>query len=146
MAMLGFEAGFEARRAVFGIDEAAQRSIKALWPVIAQYVEGAVDGLLGGSKQLPQLAQIVIRNWEAIRKLEISHFTCLLGGELGDQYIESCRRTVEEEAALGLDARTRCGSGYFVLRAVIRGLTRKNRLSPARLGPRRLARFTAHCL
>ena len=45
---------------------------------------------------------------------KMAHFKALLGGNLDHRYAESCRHTVEREAAIGLDARIRSSSGNFV--------------------------------
>src|ERR1700689_5332166 len=84
-------------------------------------------------KSVPYVAEIVHENRDLIRNLETSHFKALLGGNLDDQYMESCRRTVEQEAAIGLDARMRSSAGNFVLRVALKALVRKHRLSPAKL-------------
>jgi methyl-accepting chemotaxis protein len=56
-----------------------------------------------------------------------------LGGSLDDQYVELCRTTVEQEAAIGLDGRMRSSAGNFVLRAAVRALARKHRFSSRHL-------------
>jgi hypothetical protein len=46
----------------------------------------------------------------------VAHFQALLQGKLDQRYAESCRQTVEQEAALGLDARMRSTAGSYVLK------------------------------
>ena len=48
-------------------------------------------------------------------------------------YFESCQETVEQEAALGFDARLRSTAGNYVLRAAIDALARKHRFAPGKL-------------
>jgi hypothetical protein len=56
-------------------------------------------------------------------------------GELENQYFESCRTTVEKEAALGFDARLPF-AGNFVMRAA-GCLAQKHRFSSRKLAKRR---------
>ena len=56
---------------------------------------------------LPRVGEIVNKNAELYSKLETAHFRSLLNGKLDRDYAESCRRTAEQEAAIGLDARVR---------------------------------------
>lgn len=79
------------------------------------------------------MAAVVVQNRDLIKKLEVSHLRALLSGELDDRYFESCQKTVEQEAALGFDARLRNTAGNFVLRAAMDALARKHRFSPRKL-------------
>ena len=101
--------------------------------MIAPRLEEAIDDILAGTKNVPHVAEIVIQNRDLIRKLEAAHFETLLGGNLDDQYVESCRKTVEQEAAIGLDARMRSSAGNFVLRAALKALVSKHRFSPTKI-------------
>src|SRR5437588_11941923 len=136
MKEAGFIGGFEARIKHFGLDDRARDIMKETWSVIAPNLEGAIDDALAATKALPHIAAIVIRHRDLIKQLETSHFEALLGGGLDSRYTESCRRTVEREAAIGLDARMRSTAGNFVLRATIKLLARRHWLSPRKLGDR----------
>jgi methyl-accepting chemotaxis protein len=133
MAIPGFETGLAARAKLFGIDAQAQERIKQMWPVVAPHLEGAIDELLAGTHCLPRVAEIVSQNWHAIRKLELAHFQALFSDTLDERYVTSCRSTVEQEAAMGLDARMRGTTGNFVLRAALGALAHKYRFSPAKV-------------
>ena len=69
-------------------------------------------------------------------KLALTHFEVLLAGNLDERYAESCRRTVEQEAALGFDARIRSTAGSYVLKAALDALARKHRFSSAKVAER----------
>jgi len=133
MELPGFLPGFDARRALFGLDERARELMRETWPVIAPHLGAAIDDVLAGMKSLPHVADVVIERSDLIRKLEASHFAALLGGSLDQRYVESCRRTVEQEAAIGLDARMRSSAGNFVLRAALEALARRRRFSSRKL-------------
>jgi Protoglobin len=74
----------------------------------------------------------VAGNRDMVKELEVAHFQALLQGKLDQRYAESCRQTVEQEAALGLDARMRSTAGSYVLKAAFDALARKHRFSAAR--------------
>jgi methyl-accepting chemotaxis protein len=59
-----------------------------------------------------------------------------MGGRLDRAYAESCRTTVEQEAAIGVDARIRSTSGAFVIKMSMDVLARKHRFSAARVAAR----------
>jgi methyl-accepting chemotaxis protein len=103
--------------------------MKEIWPVIAPCLDHAIDEVLAATQTLPHISSIVARNKGLLKQLEASHFEALLGGDLGERYVESCRRTVEREAALGLDSRMRSSAGNHVLRAAFKALARKHWLS-----------------
>ena len=124
---------FEARRALYRLDQRANAMLAAAWPVIAPHLEPAIDEMLRAVTQLPNITKAVTENKELIKGLELAHFRALLGGKIDEHYAESCRQTVRQEAAIGLDARVRSTSGSFVLRTALDALARKHRFSAARL-------------
>ena len=89
--------------------------------------------VLTAAGKLPHIADVIASKRALIKQLEVSHFQALLGGGLDNRYVESCRRTVEQEAAIGLDGRMRSTAGNHVLRAALRALARKHWFSSARL-------------
>lgn len=133
MAIPGFEAGFAARSALFGMDDQARDATRRAWPIISPHLESAIAEILAGTKHVPQVDEIVRQNWDSIRELELTHFQALFSGDLDERYMTSCRRTVEIEAAMGLDARMRSTTGNFVLKAALKALARKYRFSPNNL-------------
>ncbi len=99
--------------------------------MIAPNLDRAIDEILSALTVLPQVGEIATRNREFIKKLEVAHFTALFGADLDERYAESCRRTVEQEAALGFDARIRSTAGNYVLKAALDALARRYRFSSA---------------
>jgi methyl-accepting chemotaxis protein len=120
---------FEARLALYSIDDHARRTIKEAWPHIAPNLERAIDEILAATGALPLIGKIIAQNRDLLKKLELSHFRTLLGGNLDERYAESCRETVRQEAALGLDARIRSTAGNYVLKAALDALARKHAFS-----------------
>ena len=100
--------------------------------MIAPNLNRAIDEILSVLTLLPQVGEIARRNREVIKKLEVAHFTALFGGDLDERYAESCRRTVEQEAALGFDARIRSTAGNYALKAALDALARRYRFSSAK--------------
>jgi methyl-accepting chemotaxis protein len=125
--------GIEFRYGLYDLDAPARSAIKQLWPTIAPHLDKAVDDILNATARVPNIGAVITQHRAMIKKLEIEHLEALLSGELDGRYFDSCRRTVEQEAALGFDARLRSTAGNFVLRAAIDALTRKHRFSPRRL-------------
>jgi methyl-accepting chemotaxis protein len=124
--------GIEARYRLDGLDERARGRIKQLWPTIAPRLGEAVNAILDATKSLPRISETTAQHLDLIRRLEVAHLEALLSGDLGTHYFASCRRTVEQEATLGLDARFRSTAGNYLLLAAFKALSRKHRLSPAR--------------
>ncbi len=106
--------------------------MKRSWVVVAPLLDQAIDDFLMVAGKMPRLSEIVIPHRSLIKKLEVSHFESLLGGQLDERYINSCLKTVEEEAAIGFDGRIRSSAGNFVLRAILTALQRKHRFSTSR--------------
>ena len=125
--------GIESRYALYGFDARARLSIKHIWPTIAPHIEEAVEAILVAAAKLPHISDIALHHKDQIKSLEVAHLKSLLNGEIDADYQASCRKTVEHEAALGLDARFRSTAGNYILRAVIDALARKHRFSPRKL-------------
>ncbi|MCC6946620.1 MAG: hypothetical protein IT539_02535 [Bradyrhizobiaceae bacterium] len=127
--------GFDARLALYQLDERARRIVREVRPVILPVLDQAIDRWIVASDKLP-VADMIARHRGKIRALEIGHFEILLNGNLDHDYAESCGNMVREEAAFGLDGRVRSSVGNFVLRAAFDALIRKHRFSRARLAER----------
>jgi methyl-accepting chemotaxis protein len=131
--------GFEARLALHRIDDDVRAAVAEFWPVFAPHLDRAIDELIDAMTGLPSVgsiinaANIVREHRETIREIETAHFKILLSGDLDRRYAESCRHTVQQETALGLDARLRCTGGSFVLSAALQALERKRFLSSRKL-------------
>jgi len=102
---------FEARLSLYGLDDGSRRILADSWPVIAPHLEKAVDEIVIAVRVLPRIGAAVAQNEVFFKKLELAHFRALLGGKLDRDYAESCRHTVHQEAALGMDARIRSTGG-----------------------------------
>ena len=130
MDIPGFLPGFEARLRLFGLDERARSIMKETWPIIAPRLDKAIDDILLATRNLPHISQVIAQHRDLIKQLEASHFKALLDGGLDQQYFESCTKTVQQETAIGLDARMRSTAGNFVLRAALKAFARKYWFSP----------------
>jgi methyl-accepting chemotaxis protein len=125
--------GIEARYALYELDAPARKAIKRMWPTIAPQFDRAVDATLDATARVPNIGATMVQHRELIKTIELAHLEALLSGELDSRYFESCRKTVEQETALGFDARFRSTAGNFVLRAAMDALARKHRFSPRKL-------------
>ncbi|MGB6539131.1 MAG: methyl-accepting chemotaxis protein [Xanthobacteraceae bacterium] len=124
---------FDARLAMYGLDEQSLRIMGAVWPVIADALEPAIDEIADAVRVLPRIGVIVTQKADVFKKLELTHFRALLGGKLDQHYALSCRHTVEQEAALGFDGRIRSTAGSYLLKAALDALARKYRFSGAKV-------------
>jgi methyl-accepting chemotaxis protein len=127
---------FQARLALYRINDQTRSLLAAIWPTMAPHLDSVIDEVVVAVMQLPGIGGAVAQNKDLIKKLEVAHFQALLGGELDERYAESCRQTVQQEAAIGLDARIRSTAGSFMIRAALDLLARKHRFSSARLAER----------
>jgi Methyl-accepting chemotaxis protein (MCP) signalling domain len=109
--------GFRDRLALYGIDDRTRSLLAEAWPAIAPGLERAIHEILQAVSGLPRVGDAVAGNRDMVKELEVAHFQALLQGRLDQRYAESCRQTVEQEAALGLDARMRSTAGSYVLKA-----------------------------
>src|SRR5437899_191303 len=133
MAGVGFIAGFEARRGLFGLDERALRVMHEIWPLIAPCLPAAIDEMLALTRNLPHVGGVIEQHNDFIKELETSHYEVLLGGNLDSRYVESCENTALRETEIGLDSRMRSSTGNFVLRAAFKQLARKYWFRPDKL-------------
>ncbi len=127
---------FQARLALYRIDDQTRSLLAQTWPTIAPYLDRVIDNVVMAVIELPNIGKAVAQNQDLVKKLEVAHFQALLGGQLNQRYAESCRQTVQQEAAIGLDARIRSTAGSFMLKAALDALARKHRFSAAKLAAR----------
>jgi len=136
MASIDQVPGFHARLALYGIDDQTRSLVAQTWPVIAPHLHRVIDDVVVAVMKLPNIGEAVARNRDLVKKLEVAHFQALLGGQLDERLAEGCRQTVQQEAAIGLDARIRSTAGNFMLRASLDALARRYRFSSAKLAER----------
>jgi len=133
MAPTDLVPSFDARLTLYRIDDQTRSVMAETWPTIAPHLDRVIDQAVEAVMILPAKAAQVLQNKHLIRQLEVAHFQALLGGKLDERYAQTCRHTVQEEAAIGLDARFRSTAGSFVLNAALDALARKYRFSPNKL-------------
>src|SRR3984957_16409724 len=124
---------FEARLSLYGLDDSARHTLAEVWPLIEPHLEQAVDDIAVAVRVLARVGAAVAQNEAFFKKLELSHFRALLGGKLDRDYAESCRHTVHQEAALGMDARIRITGRSYVLKAVTGALAHKYQFSSSKV-------------
>ena len=136
MAPIDSVPAFQARLALYRIDDQTRSLLAQTWPTIAPHIDQVIDDVVMAVIELPNIGKAVAQNQDLVKKLEVAHFQALLGGQLDQRYAESCRQTVQQEAVIGLDARIRSTAGSFVLKAALDALARKHRFSSAKLAER----------
>ena len=128
--------GYRGRRAIYRLDDRAMTIMKETWPLISPHLERVIDAFLTEARGVSIMADAIASNISSIKSLEINHFTSLLSGELDAGYGDLCRKTVNEEAAMGLDARIRSSAGNYVLTAAIKEIAIKYRRFPMDIAAR----------
>jgi methyl-accepting chemotaxis protein len=120
---------FIARLKLYHIDEQAMELLREILPVIEPHLASAVDTFIAEGLNVPRVANLYREQHELVRRLELSHFRALLGGRFDEHYFDSCRKTVEQEAAIGFDVRGRIHAAQVVFRTAVDVLARKHRFS-----------------
>ena len=136
MPPVDFVNSFEPRLRLYKLDDRVRRILAQTWPIVEPALEAAVEEIVAVLPVLPGVRNAVARHTDELRKLELAHFRALLGGKLERDYAESCRRTVEQEAAMGFDGRIRSTVGSYVLKASLDALARRYRFSAFRVAER----------
>jgi methyl-accepting chemotaxis protein len=122
---------FEARLALYSLDDRARRMLAEAWPLLAPHLEKAIDEVIVAVRVLPRISEMVAQNVEFFKRLQLAHFRALLGGKLDRDYAESCRHTVHQEAAMGMDGRIHSTAGSYILKAALEALAHKYQFSAA---------------
>jgi methyl-accepting chemotaxis protein len=122
-------ADFIVRLKLYHIDEHAKRLLREISPVIEPHLASAIDTFLAEGQNVPRVAKLYREHKDTLRQLELSHFQILLGGRFDEQYFETCRKTVQKEAAIGLDVRSRIHAAQVVFQTAVDVLARKYRFS-----------------
>jgi methyl-accepting chemotaxis protein len=117
--------GVESRYRLYELDAQARGAVKYIWPIIAPDLDKAVDAILAVTEQLPHLRDVIKEHRNVIKQLEMAHLEALLNGDVDARYFVSCRKTVEQEATFGIDARFRSTAGNYLLRGAMDALARK---------------------
>jgi methyl-accepting chemotaxis protein len=118
-----------ARLANYLIDERARASLRDMSALLDPYLGPAIDEVIAGAANLPAVAKLYERHSHDFRRIEIAQFRELLKAEFGQQYLECCRNTIEQETTLGFEGRSRMNSAAAVLRSAIAVFKRRHRLS-----------------
>jgi methyl-accepting chemotaxis protein len=125
-----------ARLANYELDDRSRLLLREMAPLVGGELATALNEMIAGAANLPQVAQIYREHGDDFRRIETGQFGALLSADFNAAYLECCRQTVESETALGFQTRARMNCGASVLRAGIAALLRKHRYSPAALAER----------
>jgi methyl-accepting chemotaxis protein len=118
------------------IDDRARQVLRELAPLLEPCLGQAVDEVIAGASRLKQVAEVYKRHSGEFRRIEIAQYRELLKAEFGTHYLDVCRNTIDEEAALGFEGRARMNSAAAVVRTAAHLLQRKHRFSSLVLGKR----------
>ena len=118
-----------ARLANYELDDEARLMLRDMQAVVEPRIGPAIDEVIAGAAKLVQVAAIYREHGHEIREIEIQQFRALLSADFDSRYLESCRSTIDQEAALGFEGRARLNCGAAVLRRAIDALAQKHRFS-----------------
>jgi methyl-accepting chemotaxis protein len=127
---------FEARLRLYSIDDRTRHMLAEAWPLIEPRLGTAIAEIFTVVRELPRIGEAVAQNAELFKSLELAHFRALLGGKLDHDYAEACRRTVQQETTMGLDARVRSTAGSYMVKTALDALARKYPFSSAKVAAR----------
>jgi methyl-accepting chemotaxis protein len=122
-------ADFIVRLKLYHIDEHAKTLLREISPVIEPHLASAIDTFIAEGQSVPSVASLYRDHKDVIHQLELSHFRDLLAGRFDERYYEICRKTVEKEAAIGLDVRGRIHAAQIVFQTAVDVLARRHRFS-----------------
>ena len=122
-----------ARLANYTLNDDARRMLREIAPLIDPHLETALNQVIAGAANLPKVAAVYAKHANEMRRIELAQFRAMLRAEFDERYLESCRRTVEEETRFGFEGRARVNAGAAVYRVSIAQLARKHWLSPVAL-------------
>jgi methyl-accepting chemotaxis protein len=136
MALPNVAPELAARLANYTLDERARGLLLELAPLVEGLLANAMDQVIAGASNLPKVAATYARHSGEIKRIELAQFRAMLRAEFSPEYLEQCRKTVEEETALGFEGRARINAGAAVFRVAVAALLEKHRFSPAALAER----------
>jgi methyl-accepting chemotaxis protein len=122
---------FTVRMALYGLDAQACRMLQEAWPAMEPHFRPALDDFIAEASKLPHSGAIFSQHEDLIRQTEVAQFRALMSGAFDNDYIETCRRTAQRYAALGLEGRARIYAGNVMLKAVFNMLAQKHRFFAA---------------
>ena len=105
-----------ARLANYTLDDRARILLREIAPLVEVQLDAAMDQVIAGAARLPKVAAIYAKHAADISRIEMAQFRAMLQAEFGAHYLECCRKTVEQETALGFEGRARINAGAAVLR------------------------------
>jgi methyl-accepting chemotaxis protein len=108
-------AELESRLANYGLDRTARLLLRDLRAVVDPFIDVALDKVCRGAANLPHVRALWGAHGEEIKRIEATQFRALLSASFDSSYLECCRRTIEQETALGFEARARMNCAAAVL-------------------------------
>jgi methyl-accepting chemotaxis protein len=122
-------AELESRLANYGLDQPARLLLRDLGVSVEPFIDIALDKVRRGADNLPHVRALWAAYGEEIKRIEAIQFRALLSASFDSSYLECCRRTTEQETALGFEARARMNCAAAVLCEAEVALRRKYRFS-----------------
>lgn len=120
---------FTERLALYQLDAEAGRILRETWPTVRPHLMLALDRFIASAARMPNVAAVYTKHKETIRRCEAAQYDALMTGTFDGAYIETCYRTIRDEAATGMQFRGRINSVHHVAIAALDALAKKYRFS-----------------
>jgi methyl-accepting chemotaxis protein len=113
----------------YGLDDQARALLADSAASIKPILETALDQVIDGAIKLPHVAEVWSRNRSNIHRVELHQYEALFGARFDEQYLEICKRTVEQETEMGFESRARVNCGAVVGQLAAKELGRRYRFA-----------------
>jgi len=114
-----------ARLANYAIDDPARLLLRGMRPYLEPLIAPAMDDVMACAANLPHVAALWAKHGHDIKRIEADQFRAVLSGDFDAGYLARCRQTVEQETALGFEARARMQCAASLQRAAAPVIARK---------------------
>jgi methyl-accepting chemotaxis protein len=115
----------------YGLNERARALLQAAAPLLGPLIGPAIDEVIAGAVKLPHVADLWRRHGAEMRRIETAQLKALLSAEFDEHYLETCRRTIEQESALGFEIRARINCTGLLIQTASQVIARRHRLGGA---------------
>ena len=120
-----------ARLVNYAIDDRARLLLRELRPIVEPLIDPAMDAVIASAARLPHVAALWAKHGDAAKRIEAAQFRALLAADFDAGYLAQCRRTTDQQTALGFESRARMHCAASLLRAAAPVVARRYPFSPA---------------
>ena len=101
-------------------------------PTVEALIDPAIDRVIAGAARLPHVSATWAKYGQDFKRIERSQLRALLSANFDAAYLDCCRKTIEQQTALGFESRARMNCAASLSQGAIVAFAKTYRL----LGPR----------